>query len=285
MTIPNILVLGGTGKTGRRVASRLSSHGATVRTAARNGADVTFDWDDPATYGPALRGADALYLVTQALRADHADEVAAFLTIARTTGLKHVTLASARGVDQAPPEATPRAIELDLVAREDITHSILRPNWFMQNFSESFFGPAIAASGRIAAPTGESAEAFVDAEDIAEVAVATLLDSDAHAGAEYVLSGPQALTFEEVAEKVGIAIGRPVVHIDLPIEDWVTQQLAAGMAEDYAHLHVMLFEALNAGSGAAITHDVEAVTGHAPRSFDQYAATPEAHATWVRAAA
>jgi uncharacterized protein YbjT (DUF2867 family) len=285
MTNPTVLILGGSGKTGRRVASGVRAAGATARTAARHGADVTFDWQEVATYGPALEGAEAAYLVTQGLRPGHAREVATFLDLAEAAGVRHVTQLSARGVEQAPPEVTHRAIELDLAARNGLTHSILRPNWFMQNFSESFFQPSIAADGVIPAPTGDGAEAFVHVEDIAEVAVATLLDPNAHAGAQYALSGPEALTLAQVAERIAAATGRVITHLDLPIQDWVDQNVAAGMPRDYAELHIVLFAALEAGQGATTTDHVQRVIGRLPRSFDDYAAQPEARARWARLAA
>ncbi len=140
--------------------------------------------------------------------------------------MRHVTLLSARGVELAPPEQALRATELDLAGRTKLTHSIVRPGWFMQNFDEFFFQPAIAADGVIVAPTGDGAEAFVHADDIADVAAATLLAPAEHAGAAYALSGPEALTFEQVAERIAAAAGRPVRHVDPPVEQWV-----AGAAE------------------------------------------------------
>ena len=174
------LVLGGTGKTGRRIARRLTEAGAAVRTAARHDADVRFDWDDPSTYDAALDGVGAVYLVPPTERVTFQPLVAAFLDRAIAAGVAHVTYLSARGVDHAPAEVPFRAIELDLAARRGLTHAIVRPGWFMQNFSEGYFQPGIAADGTIAVPTGDGAEAFVHADDIADVAVATLLDPAAH---------------------------------------------------------------------------------------------------------
>src|SRR5689334_5732444 len=201
-TSRTILVLGGTGKTGRRVADRLRAAGADVRTAARAGADVRFDWDDPSTHDAALAGAGALWLVPPTLRTDHAPLVSALLDRAEAAGVGHVTLLSAGGVEHAPPEVALRAIELDLIARERLGRTIVRPRWFMQNFSEGYFAPAIATEGVVSAPTGDGAEAFVDVEDIAAVAAATLLDPAAHDGAEYTLTGPEALTFAAVAAQL-----------------------------------------------------------------------------------
>jgi uncharacterized protein YbjT (DUF2867 family) len=283
MTSPQtILVLGGTGKTGRRVVGRLQAAGATARAAARHGGDVRFDWDDPATWDAALDGAEAVYLVPPTARMAYVPQVTAFLDRAEAAGVGHVTHLSARGVDLAPPEVPPRAVELDLAAR-DLSHSTLRPGWFMQNFSEGYFVPR---GGTVAAPTGDGAEAFVHADDIADAAVATLLAPTDHAGAGYTLTGPEALTFAEVAGRIALAGGQPVAHDDLPRADWVARAVAAGMPKDYASLLAgLLDDALRAGQGAATTDGVERATGHAARSFADYAAEPEVVAVWARASA
>jgi uncharacterized protein YbjT (DUF2867 family) len=278
MTTPKILILGGTGKTGRRVLTRLRNVEADVRAASRHGSDIQFDWDDPGTHGAALDGADVVYLVPPTRRTVYAETVSAFLDRAEAAGVRHVTQLSARGVDQAPPEVAPRAVELDLAARRHLSHTVVRPGWFMQNFSEDFFLPA---GDGIAAPTGGGAEAFVHTEDIAEVVAATLLDPEAHAGRGYTLTGPGALTFAQVAEHITRAAGRPITHVDQSRTDWVAAQVSAGWPEDYAQILARLLdEVVRAGGGAATTDDVRLVTGHAPRSFATYASEPETIAAW-----
>jgi uncharacterized protein YbjT (DUF2867 family) len=274
-----ILLLGGTGKTARRIAPLLTA--ATVRTAARSGADVRFDWDDPATHDAALEDVDAVYLVPPSLRLDFAPPVSAFVDRAEAAGVRHVTFLSARGVEYAPPELALRASELDLIARTKLTHSILRPGWFMQDFDEYFFQPSIAADGVIVAPTGDGAEAFVHADDIAEVAAATLVAPADHDGAAYTLSGPEALTFAQVAERISAAAGRPVTHVDPTVEQWVADTAAAGMPLDYAQLLGGLFDHIRVSATAAISDDVRRVTGHAPRGFDDYLANPATVAAWA----
>jgi uncharacterized protein YbjT (DUF2867 family) len=150
----------------------------------------------------------------------------------------------------------------------------------MQDFSEYFFQPAIAADGVIVAPTGDGAEAFVHADDIADVAAATLLAPAGHAGAGYALSGPEALSFEQVAERISVAAGRPVAHVDPPVHEWVAGAAATGIPLAYAQLLGSLFDAVRAGATAAVSDDVQQVTGHAPRSFAEYLAEPTTVATW-----
>jgi uncharacterized protein YbjT (DUF2867 family) len=266
------LVTGGTGMTGGRVASRLTTLGQTVRTAARSGADVRFDWDDPATHAPALDGVDRVYLVSPTMRVDFAAPVSAFLDRAEAAGVRHVTYLSAYGVEYAPPEAAHRAVELDLMARSAFTSSILRPSWFMQNFSESFLRPT---GGVLTMPTGDGAESFVDADDIAAVAVATLTDPATHAGAEYAPTGPEAITLTDVARLISTATGLAIRHVDTDRAAWTA---ALGVSPEYGEVLHWLTETIATGHGSRPTNDIQNVTGRPPGDFAAYAAR-SAH-TW-----
>ena len=264
----NILVLGGTGKTGSRLAAKLAKLGFSVRTAARHGADVHFDWDDPTTHRPALQGIDRMYLVAPVMRIDFADQVATFLDLAEAAGVRHVTYLSAYGIDQAPPRVALRAVELDLIRRGSITHSILRPAWFMQDFSETFLKPV---DGLITVPTANGAEAFIDAGDIAAVAAETLASPDTHAGAAYALTGPEAITVSEAAEIIADVTGKPVKHNDIDREMWIQGTLAAGVPADYGQTLRMLTETIASGRGSLPNNDVEKVTGFPPIRFADFA--------------
>lgn len=127
-------------------------------TAARSGADTVFDWDDTTTHDEALRDVTALYLVPPALRLDYTENVLSFVDRAQANGVEHVTFLSAYGMQHAPDSVPLRAVELDLITRTGITHSIVRPAWFMQNFSESFFQPELTARRVISAPTGSGTD-------------------------------------------------------------------------------------------------------------------------------
>jgi uncharacterized protein YbjT (DUF2867 family) len=265
----NTLVLGGTGKTGSRVAAKLTKLGLSVRTAAPNGADVRFDWDDPTTHSPALADVDRVYLVAPILRTDFADQVSSFLDLAEAAGVRHVTYISAFGIDQVPPQwVAHRAVELDLMGRGAITHSILRPAWFMQNFSETFLKPV---DGVITVPTGDGAEAFVDAEDIAAVAAATLVSPDAHAGAEYAPTGPEALTVGDAADLIADVTGQSVKHNDIDRNAWIDATVAAGVPAAYGEVLRMLTETIASGRGSRTNNDVHNVTGMPPISFADFA--------------
>ena len=262
------LILGGSGRTGSLVARHLAVHGIPARTASRHGSDVFFDWDDPATYPDALAGTDRVYLVTPALRVRYAARVAEFLDQAEAAGTRHVTLLSTYNGDRAPREIDIAAVEADLAAREAFTHSILRPAWVMQNFTDHHL-PVI--NGTLAVPSGGGREAFVDAADIAAVAAETLLNPGAHAGARYALTGPQALTFDGVAAIIAAVSGRSVGYKDIDQEAWISGAIAAGVPADYAVMLRWLTGAIIAGDGSQPTGDVETVTGRPAASFEAFA--------------
>jgi uncharacterized protein YbjT (DUF2867 family) len=264
-----VLVLGATGKTGSRVAGRLSARGVSVRTAARSGADVHFDWDDQATWEEALRGATGLYLVSPILRIDFAGLVARFLDQAEQVGVRHVTYLSAYGMEQAPADAAPRAVELDLAARGSLISTVIRPAWFMEDFSETFLQPVNDA---IVVPAGDGAEAFVSVEDIASVAAVTLAGPEQHAGRAYAPTGPQAHTMAEAAQLISTAAGRTISYRDTDREAWIAAVVAAGVPAEYAQVLRPLTAAVASGNGAQPNGDVLEVTGVPPVAFAEFAA-------------
>jgi uncharacterized protein YbjT (DUF2867 family) len=264
-----VLVLGGSGKTGARVARKLRALNVPVRTAARSGTDVRFDWDNPSTHGPALAGAGSVYLVAPIMRVDFAPQVSDFLDRAEQAGVRHVTYLSAYGIDQAPPEVAVRAVELNLMGRTTLSHSLVRPAWFMQNFSETFLLPF---NERIVVPTGSGAEAFVDAEDIASVAAVTLARPDLHAGAQYAPTGPESLTVAEAAEHISAVTGKRYEHTDIDRDIWIEAMIQSGVPAEYGAMLRMLTETIAAGHGSQPNLDVEAVTGRPSIRFEEYAA-------------
>ncbi len=264
-----ILVLGATGKTGARVARQLQQRGVPVRRAARSAADVRFDWNDPSTFAGAVHDVAGVYLVSPVMRVDFAGVVGQFLDAAERAGVRHVTYLSAHGIEQAPPEVALRAVELDLAARTSLTHSIVRPAWFMQNFSENFLKPV---DDTIVVPCGTGAEAFVDAADIAAVAVATLCNPAKHAGRAYAPTGPEALTFEQAAAHLSEAAGRRITYRNIDRDAWISAMTHAGVPAEYGEVLRLLTETVVSGRGARPNDDVLAATGVAPTRFADFAA-------------
>ena len=269
------LVLGGTGKTGRRVLDLLVAAGHTGRAAARTPAatspgvePVRFDWSDPSTHRPALEGVDGVYVVPPALQLEHADQVAALGALAVEHGVQRAVLLSARGVDQAPDNGMFRSEQA--LAATGLATSVVRPSWFAQNFTESFFAPGIRGDGVVVAPTGNGANPFVDTADIAAVAVA-LLTGQAPVGA-YDLSGPRALSFGEAAAVLSQHVGREVRHVDLPAEEWLGVAVQNGLPADYAGMLAFLFTLIRDGHDAHVSDGVQQVLGRPATSFEDWAA-------------
>jgi uncharacterized protein YbjT (DUF2867 family) len=205
MNSTTTLVIGGTGKTGRRVAERLQQAGQSVRIGSRSAA-VPFDWEDRASWGKALRDIHAAYVAYQPDLAvpGALETVRAFFTQAIDAGVRKLVLLSGRG----EPEARD-AEEALQATRADWT--ILRASWFNQNFSESFFLDPILA-GEVALPDSLAAEPFVDAEDIADIAAAALT-TNTHSRRLYELTGPEAITFRDAIAEIARAKGRAIVFL------------------------------------------------------------------------
>jgi uncharacterized protein YbjT (DUF2867 family) len=262
------LVLGSTGKTGSRVVADLIKRGLKTRTAARSGADVIFDWSRRDSYAPALDGIGYVYLIAPVLRIDFADDVSVFLDEAEAAGIQHVTFLSAYGMEHAPDEVATRSVELDLLRRKGIGHTILRPAWFMQNFSETFLKPI---DGTIVVPTGDGAEAFIDVEDIAAVAAMILADPQAHAGKAYTLTGPEALTVADAAAIISAEAGKVIKHLDLEREAWIAGAIANGVPPAYGAVLRQLTEAVANGRGSRPNGVIKRITGTSPRTFRDFA--------------
>jgi uncharacterized protein YbjT (DUF2867 family) len=271
-----ILILGGTGKTGRRVARRLRAAGHPVRTAARSGADVPFDLADPATWTPALAGVTAAYVVEPELGTDPA-RVPRFVADAVAAGVRRLVMLSAPGVDDVdghPLQPAERAVR-----GSGVGWTVLRPSWFAQNFGEAMWRPGILA-GTLALPTGEGRTPFVDAEDIAEVA-ASALTGDRHDGEVYELSGPRAIGFGEAVALIARATGRTIRHDDVDPEVFVEHQVAAGVPLGIARVFAGLYLAIRAGQGAALFDGVPRALGREPRAFEDYVAEAAAAGCWA----
>lgn len=273
------LVLGATGKTGSRVAARLEAHNVPVRRAAPSGADVAFDWDDAGTYDAALESVGRVYLLGPLMRTDFASQVSSFLDRAEAAGTRHVTYLSINDIRAYPGATAQRRVELDLESRTSLTHTFLRPAWFMQNF-DTFLRPV---DGQIAVPTGDGPEAFVDVDDIAAVAATTLLDPVAHSGAYYTITGPEALTVAQAAQILSTATDQEIRHYDIDPAAWVAGLTDAGIPSDYVAAMRKLAETIAARRGAQPTNVVAKVTGAPARSFAEFA--EETAAAWATAEA
>lgn len=259
------LVIGGTGKVGRRVAAALRERGGHARVASRSGGDIRFDWRDASTYAPALEGTDAVFIVGPGSATDWSPLLAELLDAAKTAGTRRAVLLSARAVEFLPDGAVDRA---ERVLREGpVAWTILRPAHFAQNFTEAMFTPV---DDHVSAPVGDGREPFIDVADIAEVAAAALTTSTWE-GETLELSGPEALTFEEAVARLGAAQGRRITFSDETLAEHVRRLRADETPEGYIAWRSAMLDAIRRGADAYVSHDVERVLSRPARSFEEWA--------------
>jgi uncharacterized protein YbjT (DUF2867 family) len=265
------LVLGGTGKTGRRVVERLEARGLPVRVGSRSG-KPPFDWDDRATWAPALDGAGSVY-VSHYLDAlpGAAETVGAFAEQSVASRATRLVLLSGRGEREA--ELVEQAVR-DSSAKL----TILRSTWFSQNFSETYFRDFVL-EGEVALPAGDTPEPFVDADDIADVAVAALTD-DRHIGQLYELTGPRLLSFAEAVQEIAEATGREIRYVPVPLDAFASEMAAQGVPDDVVDLLTYLFSEVLDGRNAHLADGVERALGRQPRDFRAYVREAAATGVW-----
>lgn len=266
-----ILVLGSNGTIGSKVVRGLVARGETVKAASRkatavDGAEaLAFDYEDAATFGPALEGVDRLFVLTPAGYLDPVGLVGPIMTTAAARGIK-VVLMTVIGVD-ADDKIPYRQLELQL-EKTGAPFVILRPNWFSDNF-QSYWIEGIR-HGAIAVPAAEGKTSFIDTRDIAESIVAALT-SDAFNGRAFNLTGPEALSYGEAAAILSRVTGKPVAYTPVDDGTFVGTLVGAGVPEDYARFLASIFHPVREGWVANPTGDVKTLTGHAPRSLETYA--------------
>lgn len=277
-THSNVLVIAASGKTGRRVATLLEERGVAVRRGSRSGAGPeAFDWADRATWGPALEGMDAAYVVytPDLCVPSAAGDLAAFVEVAKRRGVKKLVLLSGRG----EPEA--RACE-EIVEGAGLAWTIVRAGWFSQNFSEGEFAPMIAG-GVLALPNPDVREPYIDVDDIAEVA-AVALTEPGHDGEVYEVTGPELLTYAEVARQLSAAAGREIRYQPITDEQCWDGMRGAGAPEEYVELLQYLFSVTASGVNAHVSDGVERALGRKPRSFAEFAQRAAESGAWEREA-
>lgn len=266
------LVVGGTGKTGRRVIERLQQLGLSYRVGSR-AAQPVFDWEDRSTWSSALHGIAKAYVTYYPDLAvpGAAETIRAFFAQAIDAGVKKLVLLSGRGEEEAL-----RAEQM--LQAYDVDWTILRCSFFYQNFSESFFLEPILA-GEVALPVGSVPEPFVDVEDIADVAVAALTQPG-HEKQLYELTGPRALTFEEAIGEIARATGRDIRYLSITPEEYRAAMLEAQVPAEIIDLVLYLFGTVLDGRNTPTADGVQRALGRAPRHFSEYARRTAASGVW-----
>ena len=267
------LVLGGTGKTGRRIVERLAALRVPTRVGSRSGSPP-FDWADRATWAPALRDVDSVYLSYYPDLAvpGTVDTVRSLAGLAVESGVRRLVLLAGRGERGA--ERCERAVQ-----ESGAEWTILRCTWFSQNFSESFLLEPILA-GEVALPVGDVREPFVDADDVADVAVAALTE-DGHTGRVYELTGPRLLTFAEALEEIADAAGRRISFAPISIEEYRAELVGLGLPAELVWLMTYLFTEVLDGRNSALTDGVQRALRRPPRDFTDYARAAAATGVWA----
>ena len=259
----NILVLGGKGKTGRRVAERLSKMGHNVRIGSRSETPA-FDWDKPENWAKAMEGMDRMYITFQPdLAVPGAFEaIQGLMEETKRQSIQKVVLLSGKGEKEAE-----RCEQV--VIDSGVAHTIVRASWFSQNFSESFFLEPIQ-HGFVALPHADVEVPYVDANDIADVVVEALLKEE-HNGEIYELTGPRLLTFREVIYEISKVTGRDIAFTPISLSGYVKAMENQGVPEDYIWLINYLFaEVLTNPDNQVIKRDIEKVLGRKPTDFSEY---------------
>jgi uncharacterized protein YbjT (DUF2867 family) len=266
------LVLGGNGKTGRRIVERLTTLGVPVRVGSRSG-NPPFDWNDPDTWADVVDGVSAAYIAyTPDLIVPGAVEaVRAFSEVAVKSGVTRLVLLSGRGEEEA------MAAE-EVVQQSGAEWTIVRCSWFNQNFSEDYLLEPVL-EGAIALPGGLSAEPFVDAEDIADVATAALTDGR-HSGQVYELTGPRLLTFADAAGEISRATGREIEYVPVSTEEYVDGAKADGLPAEIVDVLANLFTRVLDGRNASLADGVQRALGRPPRDFADFAADVARTGAW-----
>ena len=272
MTTKTTLVLGGTGKTGRRVAERLTARGLPVRIGSRSG-EPNFDWEDQATWAPALLNVGAVYLTYYPDLAipGAVDTIRSFVELALTRGIRRLILLSGRGEEEAQ--------RAELVLQDSgADWTILRCSMFSQNFSEYWLRDPVV-SGEVVLPVGNVGEPFLDADDIADVAVAALTE-DGHVGQLYELTGPRLLTFAQAVEEIAMAASREIRYLPISMRQFTAVLTEQDVPADFVWLLTYLFTEVLDGHNANTTDGVQRALGREPRDFADYARDTAASGVW-----
>jgi uncharacterized protein YbjT (DUF2867 family) len=274
--IPNgiTLVLGGTGKSGHRVAERLQARGIDTRIASRS-ANPSFDWNDPHNWDEVLKGVTAAYIsyAPDLAIPGATDAIRRFVELAVSRGVRRLVLLSGRGEQEA------QACEQILQAT-DVEWTIVRASWFMQNFSEGEF-LAMVQDGAITLPASVIPEPFIDVNDIADVAVAALTE-EGHAYEVYEVTGPRLMTFSELAQEISAAAGLDVKFIQIHKNDFNQAIIDSGAPAEIAWLLNYLFETVLDGRNASLSDGVQRALGREPADFSDFARRISARGNWNR---
>lgn len=264
-----ILVTGGTGKTGSRVVEQLRGKGVSPRVGTRspkNENEVRFDWKNPSTFNDAFKGIEAVYLVAPTDTVDSLGAMQKGLEAALAAGVNRFVLLSASSLNEGGPMMG--AVHAWLRSNAP-AWVVLRPTWFMQNFSELHHRDSIRDESAIFTATGDGRIGFIDAKDIAACATALLVAPSVN-NTDYILTGPEALSYDVVAETLSNQLGRQITHHRLSVDGLAERHQSLGLPQEYAKTLAAMDDAIAGGSEDRVTDHVQALTGLAPTSMSEF---------------
>lgn len=275
MSSKPILVIGATGKTGRRLSARLEASGLPVRRGSRN-STTPFDWDAPETWAPALSGARAAYVTyfPDLAFPGAVEKLESLCETAKDVGVEHLVLLSGRGEHHA-------RLGEEVVRNSGVDWTVVRAAWFAQNFSEGYLRDPVLA-GVLPMPGGDMPEPIIDIDDIADVAGAALTD-DRHRGQLYEVTGPRLMTFAEMAVALSHAAGSEIRYIPISFDDFHANVAQAGGTFVADVFTAIARETLD-GRNAHLADGVQRALGRAPRDFTDFARGAAASGAWSSAA-
>lgn len=272
METKQILVLGANGKTGSRVVERLEKRNLPVRKGSRS-AVPKFDWEHSENWKEVLEGVSSVYITFQPdLAVEGSDDAIRLLSkLAKEAGVEKLVLLSGRGEKEAE-------VCEKIIMTSGLKWTIVRASWFSQNFSESFFLDPIL-QGHVSLPVGDIKEPFIDADDIADVIVASLTE-EGHDGKLYEVTGSRLLSFKEAVAEIAEAVGRPIIYEQPLIEEYVAQMTAYQIPKEYIDLSTYLFTEVLDGRNASVSYGIEEALGRKPKDFSEYVKEIAASGLW-----
>jgi len=267
-----ILILGATGKTGKRVAGKLQKMGIPIRAGSRNG-NPPFDWDRPENWATVLDGVQKVYITYQPdfVVPGALEKIQRFVDATKKSGVQQLVLLSGRGEKEAEESET-------IVMDSGLKWTVVRASWFMQNFSEFFFLDNILA-GYLVVPKPKALEPFVDLDDLADVVIEALTDNK-HNGKIYELTGPELLSFNDATRMISEAISKTIVYEEVDMDGYVKILRDYQIPEDVIWLMQYLFTEVLDGRNESIQNDIENVLGRKPTTFREYAAKAGQTGVW-----
>jgi uncharacterized protein YbjT (DUF2867 family) len=271
-THKQILVIGSTGKTGRRVLQRLNDRKVPALGVSFS-STPSFDWNNKATWEAVLNNIGSVYISYYPDLAipGAVDAVAQFSNLAVKKGVQKLVLLSGRG------EAEAQHCE-EAVMDAGVDWTIVRASWFCQNFNEGNFLEPIQA-GYVALPAGNVGEPFVDADDIADVAVAALTE-EGHSKKVYEVTGPRLLTFSAAVAEIARATGRDIKYEQVPMQAYADLLLEYGLPKDLIWLVTYLFTEVLDGRNESIGDGVRQALGRKATDFSDYVRKTAATGVW-----